>query len=358
MYRNIEIRAGERALSLIREGGFRADMVTAIAGASGGPKWLVLAGLDRVIPQLFRKRRKPLHLIGSSIGAWRLAGYSSPDTIRAIETFEDNYIHQQYSRRPTPSEVTAESIRILDAYVSEKTVRHILAHPFMRLCVIAVKSKGIGKSDSRFILPIGLGAAALANLLDRKLLRFFYERAIFYDTRVKPPLLATDEFTTKEIPLTPANLKHAIMASGSIPLVMSGIGSIPDAPEGTYRDGGIIDYHLDLPFTAGPDDIIFYPHFSERIIPGWFDKNLRWRKPRSEHVSNMLLIAPSRSFIDSLPLKKIPDRDDFNFFRGRDSERFACWEKVAGMSRIIAEEFMNALESGTIRKMVKPIDSK
>ena len=50
--------------------------------------------------------------------------------------------------------------------------------------------------------------------------------------------------------LTPDNLRAALLASGSIPLLMEGV-RIPGAP-GVYRDGGSADYHLDLDYGPGP----------------------------------------------------------------------------------------------------------
>lgn len=74
--------------------------------------------------------------------------------------------------------------------------------------------------------------------------------------------------------MTPGNLKPALQASGSIPYLMNGVQQIPGAPKGVYRDGGPVDYHLDVPFGLDGSGIVLYPHFSQRIIPGWFDKHL------------------------------------------------------------------------------------
>ena len=49
-------------------------MVDVVAGAAGGPKWLVLCGLDRAIfTSWIMERTRPVHLLGSSVGAWRFA---------------------------------------------------------------------------------------------------------------------------------------------------------------------------------------------------------------------------------------------------------------------------------------------
>ncbi len=78
MSASLTLRAGPDALRLLRERGLRAEDIDVMPGASGGPRWLVLAGLDRMLAGDFlRARTRPLHLIGSSIGAWRLACYAA-----------------------------------------------------------------------------------------------------------------------------------------------------------------------------------------------------------------------------------------------------------------------------------------
>ena len=47
--RNLVLRAGSEALAEIREEGLSRDRITTLVGASGGPKWLVLSQLDRVL---------------------------------------------------------------------------------------------------------------------------------------------------------------------------------------------------------------------------------------------------------------------------------------------------------------------
>ncbi len=56
--------AGGQALDTVREKGLSMNDVDVIAGAAGGPKWLVLSGLDRVIfGEFFRDRKEPLFLL-------------------------------------------------------------------------------------------------------------------------------------------------------------------------------------------------------------------------------------------------------------------------------------------------------
>jgi len=49
MYDNIEIYAGDNAVEIIRSRGLNENDIQGIVGASGGPKFLVLNGLDKAI---------------------------------------------------------------------------------------------------------------------------------------------------------------------------------------------------------------------------------------------------------------------------------------------------------------------
>ena len=81
---------------------------------------------------------------------------------------------------------------------------------------------------------------------------------------------------TTHVRLTRENLPSALLASGSIPLLMEGV-RIPDA----------------------------------RVLPGRFDKSLRWRRADGANFRRALLVAPSDAFVASIPGGKIPDRRDF-----------------------------------------------
>ena len=53
----LDVYAGKNALARIKKEGFSADLFDYMLGASGGPKWFVLAGLDRYIfPEFFAGR--------------------------------------------------------------------------------------------------------------------------------------------------------------------------------------------------------------------------------------------------------------------------------------------------------------
>lgn len=353
---NLVFLAGKKAFSKIKQEGLKPEMVKVVAGAAGGPKWLVLNHLDRVIfSSWIKNRQKPLFLLGSSIGAWRFAAASQNNHGKAIDRFQSAYLGQHYNSNPGPEEVTFETERIMNGFIDDRRINEILHHPYMRLNIMAVRSKWAVSSDKRLFLACGLLAAMLFNIIGRKLLRFFFERALFYDERTIPPFWTMDDFPIRKIPLKAKNLKKALLASGSIPLIMSGVNNIAHAPKGTYRDGGVIDYHMDIPFMGQEEGIVLFPHYTDRITPGWLDKKLFWRKPSLSNMDDVLLIAPSEAFIESLPRKKIPDRNDFWYFKGRDADRIEYWKTVINKSKDLGHEFIEAVETDKIRELVKPM---
>ena len=356
MITNLGLFAGEDALARIREEGLTPAMVQVMAGAAGGPKWLVLYHLDRfILPEWMRGRQAPLFLVGSSIGAWRFAALSCNDP-EALGRFLDAYVQQRYHGRPTAQEVSEESRKILDRFLQEPQVEAILDHPFLRLNILAARSKWPASSESAPLLGLGLACTFVGNLFRRKALGLFFERALFFHPGRRPPFFEMGGFPIQRIPLAKRNLKSALMASGSIPFVMEGVSEIAGARSGMYRDGGLIDYHLDIPYLGKEDPgLVLYPHYTDRIIPGWLDKRLTWRKPGCKNMSKVLLVCPSRDFIEALPHGKIPDRNDFQIFQGRDRERIAYWKTVVEKSRILAEEFHEVVQSGRIRHIVRPL---
>ncbi|MEW5721994.1 MAG: patatin-like phospholipase family protein [Thermodesulfobacteriota bacterium] len=353
---NLVFLAGNRALSLIRDGGLGPDLVRVIAGAAGGPKWLVLSHLDRAVFGTWLTRRdEPLFLLGSSIGAWRFAAACRTNPLAAIEQFEHEYIHQSYSLAPTPDEVTRETWRIQKAILTEEAVREILDHRFLRLNVLAVRCRRLLGRDDRYLLGFGLGLAALVNLISRRGLKLFFERSLFSDPRDVPPFFNMSGFPIQKTPLGADNIRPALVASGSIPLVMRGVAGVPGARPGVYRDGALIDYHLDLPLLNDGNGIALYPHFSERLIPGWFDKKLPWRRPSPANLDHALLVAPSRDFMEKLPLGRLPDREDFQTFKGRDRERIFYWSTIVELCERLGDEFLETTATGRIREVVRPL---
>lgn len=352
----LEILAGTKALSLIRDKGLDPGAVDVVAGAAGGPKWLVLGGLDRaVFSSWLTGSSRPVFLVGSSIGSWRFAAIAQGMDSGSYEAFESAYLDQHYCASPGAAEVTRGSRAVMDAFLDEAGAQAVLGHPFFRLSILSVRCRGPFAREGRYRLGAAMLLAMAANALSRRCLGLFFARTLFSDPRDPPAFFGRDGFPLQEVPLSPENLKSALMASGSIPLVMEGVKSPGGARPGVYRDGGLIDYHLDLPFRS--EGLVLFPHYCNRIVPGWFDKMLPWRRPRGGNLDNVVLISPSPGFVGRLPLGRIPDRDDFIRFRGRDRERRACWEQVIRACRSLGEEFLDLVHSGRIRNAVRPLET-
>jgi hypothetical protein len=359
MSKQLVILAGKKAMQIIERHGLRPEMVKVVVGTAGGPKWLVLHGLDRAIfGSWLKERTAPLFLLGSSIGAWRFAAVSQNNPAEALDRFLSAYTEQHYQPNPSPAEIALEGARILGVLLGHAGTGEILNHPFLRLSLVAARCRWPVASDNRVLLSLGLMDAILYNAVHRSALKLFFERTFFYDPREIPPFLESSESPGRVVPLSEKNLHQALLASASIPLLMTGVKNIPEAPKGIYRDGGAIDYHFDLPFMGSNGDsesVVLYPHYLDRVIPGWFDKNLPWRKPHASNMDRVILVSPSREFIERLPCKKLPDRNDFTLFKGRDDDRIAYWNAVIEASKGLGEEFLELVGTSRILTSMQPI---
>lgn len=349
----LTIYAGETAKQHLLTHGFRANDFSQFLGASGGPKWFSLFGLDRYLfGQFFANRQKPLNLIGSSAGAFRSACFAQAKPVDAIERLAHHYVNTVYSEKPTAAEITDKARALLDIVVPESGVDEIINNPVFKAHFIVAKVNGLASSENRLVQMVGLVKSMLTNRASRRLLKGQYERFIFAPENSQFHYRDPDSFRSATIPFTPENLKPALLASGSIPLVMQGIENIAGAPEGMYRDGGIIDYHFDLNIDAG-DGLILYPHFNASPRAGWFDKSLP-RKVRNANYDKTVMLVPSAEFVASLPYSKIPDREDFS---NMDAEqRIAYWNTVLDETERLAKDFDNLVNNG-IDRPIFPVDS-
>lgn len=345
---SLTIRAGRQALSALRNG-FSADLFSTLLGASGGPKWLVLAAIDRVLARrLVAARTTPLHAFGTSIGAFRHTALAQSDPVAAIDRFLAAYVAQAYETKPTAAEVSEQSRIILDVLLDDNGTE-VLEHPFLRLHVGTVRGRGPVATDQRAGLLLGLGAAATANALSRRLLGYFFERVVFHST--SDSVFTFHDLATRQTHLNSSNLRDATLASGSIPMVMAALRDIAGAPSGLYRDGGITDYHFDLDFDA-PAGLILYPHFFDRITPGWFDKALPWRRASGALRDRTLFISPSPEFVASLPRGKVPDRADFTTHS--TAERQRRWQQVGVACERLGDELEELMEGTRLAEAARP----
>ncbi len=349
----LSLRAGPAAIHLLRERGLRAEDVDIMPGASGGPKWLAIAGLDRYLFGTFLAlpRTRPLHLIGSSIGSWRMACLAQRDPLAALERGHRAYIHEQrYTARPTTAEVTRVLNEVLTSLLGPHGESDILSHPWARLHVITSQARGLANSLARRRIATALAAAAALNLMHRRSLGWQFRRVVFSNAGAESPLIGLSDMPTTHVALTADNLRDALRASGSIPMVINGL-TIPSAPGGVHWDGGVTDYHLDLDYGSGTG-LILYPHFYGHVVPGWFDKSLPWRRARPVNFRRALLLSPSEAFVASLPNGRIPDRRDFGAMTER--ERIRVWERVRSASAALGDELAELIDRGRVAERIQP----
>jgi hypothetical protein len=232
----------------------------------------------------------------------------------------------------------------------------VLKHPYCRLHFSAVRCHGPLASDKPKIEMFGLAVTWLANRVSRNLFRKLCKPLLFYDTRDSPPFLMNGEFPAGEVVLTTENVRQALLASGSIPYVTKSVHNISGVDRAAYKDGGLFHYHPAFDFLGGENGIVLYPHFYSQVTLGWFDKNIPGRMADGRMLSDVLLLAPSPSFVAELPLGEIPDRRHFVSLAGRDDERIAAWEKTVEMSSRLGDAFWEAVETGRIRELVQRIE--
>ncbi|MDT8427528.1 MAG: patatin-like phospholipase family protein [Pseudomonadales bacterium] len=341
---SVSLYAGPTAARHIRAHGFRQQDFTTLVGASGGPKWFVLYGLDRFLSaEFFAGRTQPLELFGSSAGAWRLACMAHPEPVKAITALALNYSRQCYSAQPSLAEISTEAEGLLTRMIGEASLDFLTEHPVFSLRIFADRCRGLLQSEHSLLLGSGLALCGAANLVSRKTLPWFFERTVFHGGSAELKKANFLDMPTQFVRLRSGNLKAALMASGSIPLVMRGVTGI-EAAAGVYRDGGMTDYHFNLPFHR-QKGLVLYPHFYPQVIPGWFDKSLPWRRADQSHFDNVLMVVPSAEFVRRLPYGKIPDRKDFQ--RMDDESRLKYWRQVLHESERLADEFAALIADGS-----------
>jgi hypothetical protein len=159
-----------------------------------------------------------------------------------------------------------------------------------------------------------------------------------------------DDLPTTRYALEATRVQHALLASGSIPLVMQGVRETPGVP-GVLFDGGIVDYHFDFEFERR-DGLVLFTHFFDRIVPGWFDKPLKWRRPDAAALDDVVMLAPSDEFVAGLPGAKVPDRNDF-LDLGTD-ERIRQWRSIVERCRSLADELVELIDGNGWAEAIQP----
>jgi hypothetical protein len=363
----IRLLAGPGARERIARDGLQPGAISAIGAAAGGPKGLALLGLDEwLFGDWLRSAPRPRLLAGASIGAWRMAAAVHPDGVRATQRLGEAYLElQRYSARPDPSEVAQVCRAVAAALLADtRRLRDPDAASGHQLAIITARARGplAQRTDRR-----AFARCAWANLRGRHRLGRCLQRVVFGNSPPPSPPAASaqsavsaaspslsalpavfeglaDGFDTQGIALTPDNLEDALLASGSIPLICEPVRTPDGAPPGLYWDGGLIDYHLHLPWHR-LEGLVLVPHFTPWLTPGWLDKGLPWRRrgPAALRpwLDNVLLIAPSAALLARLPGGKLPDRQDFQHYGLRHDERIQAWRRAMQECQAMVEDVID-----------------
>jgi len=354
---SLKILAGPKALQHIQRNGLSPRDIAAVFGASGAAKWLAIVGLDSTIfSQWLPTSNQPIDLFGTSVGAFKLAAAAQRNPAAAMTVLADAYIAQHYEGKVSAAQIAVATDRIFDAFLSDRNIEEILDNPRYNFHCSSVRCKGLLASDNKQQQIAAMVKALLLSLLGRNAHRSIFDRVVFKAGSPVNVFSGVDSYTTAQVILSKGNFRAALMSSGSIPVHMPAVRDIAGAPAGTYRDGGLLDYHP-VPCNVATIDsgLVLYPHFYTYLKEGWFDKFSSWRQVSALQLDNTVLLGPSDDYVRSLPGGRIPDRRDFVRFMDDEAERIRRWTEAKNRSYELGEDFMQLVQSGDIAKCVQPI---
>jgi len=356
----LQIFAGPRARARLAERGLRPEDVRVVPAAAGGPKGLILGPLDQFLfGDWLLRGEQEVHLIGASIGAWRMAtaclSADAAETQAEFARLSHEYVHQHYDsepgKPPSAASVSASFAAKLDEVFGGREAA-VLSHPRWRLHILTSRGRGLLLSrEGRLRTPLGYAGAFAANALARPAMGQWLERVLFSDARTSLPLPLAD-YPSQQVALDGANFQPSLLASCSIPFWLKAVQDIPGAPRGAYWDGGITDYHLHLNYAAmAGEGLVLYPHFQRQVVPGWLDKAWKRRHGATPFLDNVVLLAPHPDWVRSLPRAKLPDRSDFQHFGNDAAGRARVWLQAIAESQRLRDEFAQACAAPSVQAL-------
>ena len=338
------------------QNGLQPQDIGVVPGAAGGPKGLILGPLDRFIfGDWLAQSNHEVHLVGASIGAWRMATACLNDSLTAFKRLEHDYIHQHYELQPGQKRPTADFVserfgQSLQSFYGGR-VQEVLGHSRYKLHILTSRGRHVLGREHKVATPLGYLGAFLSNSIHRKAMGAWLERVVFSTPGAALPF-GVNDYRTRQIPLSNDNFNPALQASCSIPFVLRSVRDIPGAPSGAYWDGGITDYHLHLNYPPASKGLVLYPHFQKSVVPGWLDKTLKWRHKATPFLYNMVLLAPNPDWVKTLPNGKLPDRTDFVRYGTDLQARVQAWRAAASSSEQLAEEWQQWLETPDLSRVL------
>jgi hypothetical protein len=356
MSQYLKFKAGNAVINMIRDEGLQPSRIHAFVGPAGGPKWFVSVGFDTAImkARFLEQAKHRILLAGASAGAWRCIAMTCANPLQAYERLRIAYSRNVFTAADTPLTVGEALRRNVTSFLGDKDIPYILDHPCFDLAVHCVRGRGLGASENSKFQGSALLFGAALNAISPRGMNLFFQRVVFFTGR-REPLFVGRAFPGQAVRLNSENLRLAAVATGSLPYIVSGVGNIPGAPKGIYRDGGIMDYQLNQDYYPEENCVTLFFHYQEKIVPGWFDKHLFWRKPRKRHLERVVQVYPAQDFVKLLPDHRIPDRSDFSIFVNDPAERIRRWDEAARLSQILGEEFMDAVASNRLSRQIQPL---
>jgi len=351
----LEISAGPRALSRIRDSGLSPGDVSVLAGPATGPRWIVIAGIDRALADSRWLNRSPgIWLWGASAAAWRFSAFAQKDPSAAIRLFQENYAGMQFGRTFNPVRVRREIERALSGFMPKSTARKealIKGDHGPKLAVVTVRQKSAVEGMEKLIYL----SSFLLNFLTPAANEIMVERVVFYSPPSPPPQLEEKDFPGRALELSPENLEKVLLATASVPLKVTPPDSIPGAFRGTYQDGGVLDYHINsCLFPCEDEGIILLITHPGKIMARWMDRFTPWRRISRLRLERLVVVQPSSKLLDLLPGRRLPSRKDWEEMKDQ-KERLSLWKRAMEISMPLGEVFMEAVESGAVKNMVFPI---
>ena len=168
----LRVLAGPVARRILQERGWRPGDVRVMPAAAGGPKGLVLGPLDQfVFGHWLPRSTQVVHLLGASIGAWRMAtacvAHRPSEAVAEFQRLAEEYIHQQYESAPGKPPSAAAVTRGFGQKLHEVfggREAQVLSHPRWRLHIFTSRGQGLLAREHRWRTPMGYAAAFAAKI--------------------------------------------------------------------------------------------------------------------------------------------------------------------------------------------------
>ena len=124
-----------------------------MVGASGGPKWFSLFGLDQYLfGEFFQQRTRALHILGSSAGAWRFACFAQQDPVAASKRFCHAYATICYPKDADAQLISDISASIIDdVFPSDMHIQQVLDNPQIKLSLVVAKARRVSSARNRLL---------------------------------------------------------------------------------------------------------------------------------------------------------------------------------------------------------------